>query len=499
MPIVPVQLPQGIERDATPYDSPNRWWDMNLVRWQSGSLRPINGWQRTTGTPLSGAVRKIGVWRGNDSIRHVLVGTDNKLYTDTGGYTDITPTSFTPLSSIGINGGYGTFDYGEYTYGTARAAPSPVYSPFAFWTFGYWGEDVILTANSDGYLYYYVSGTPTVKPTKITTAPTGNNAVIVTEERHVMAIGCGGERRRVGWSSREDYTDWDFTSITNTAGYLDLAARTPLQKAVKVKEGILIFSLSEVYLAQYVGAPYIYSFQRIADTALLHPDAICTFNGKAAWMTRSGFWVYDGGFAKPLSCPVLNDVMGQLDPTYGAFRAHGSNNGTYPELWWFYPSTGNNEANRYVLYNYVEDWWAWGSLSRSAMSPADVYRYPYMGSSDGNMYEHENGWTDAGNSRVGNIWIESGMLGIGQGDSTIEVRQVMPGTGFGYGSVNLTMYSRMAPEGAERTFGPYPMGTTGYTDVRVSGRDARIRFAATADGDWSVGKTRFDVTAGTGR
>lgn len=499
MPIVPVQLPQGIERDATPYDSPNRWWDMNLVRWQSGSLRPINGWQRLTASPLNGAVRKIHVWRDNTNSRHVLVGTDNKLYADTGSYDDITPTSFVPLSSIGVNGGYGTFEYGQYTYGNARPAPSPVFSPFAFWTFGNWGEDIILTANSDGRLFYYTSATVSTKPVVIATAPVGNTAVIVTEERHVMAVGCDGEPRRVGWSSREDYTDWDFASLTNTAGYIDLATKTPLQKAVKVKEGLLIFSLTEVYLAQYIGAPYIYSIQRIADTALLHPDTICTFNGKAAWMTRNGFWFYDGGFAKPAPCPIMNDINSQMDPTYGAFRSHASHNGAYPELWFFYPSTGNTEADRYVIYNYVEDWWAWGSMSRSAMVSADVFKRPYMGNGDGNMYEHEYGWTDAGTSRVGNIWIESGMLGIGQGDSTIEIRQVMPATGFGYGSVDLTMYTRMTPEGSERTFGPYAMGTTGYTDVRVSGRDARIRFSATEDGDWSIGKTRFDVTAGTGR
>lgn len=504
MPIVPVQLPQGIERDATPYDSPNRWWDMNLVRWQSGALQPINGWQRNTQSPLDSAVRKIHVWRDNSNVHRILTGTDNKLYvSDSGTFTDITPSGFVPLSSIGPNGGYGTFNYGGYKWGTARTSPAPAYSPFAYWTFGNWGQDVILTANSDGYLYYYTQSTPTTAPAKITTAPHGVRATIVSEERHVIAIGYNDGTtdypRRVAWSSREDYTDWDFASITNSAGYLDLACRTPLQKVVKVREGLLIFSLSEVYLAQYVGAPYIYSFQRLADTQLIHPDAICVFNGKAAWMGKNGFWQYDGGFAKPLLCPVLNDVNNQLDPIYGAFKAHGSHNAAFPELWWFYASTGSKKADRYVMYNYAEDWWAWGSLSRSAMVAAETYVRPYMGSEDGNIYEHEYGYTDAGASRVGSIWIESGMLGLGQGDSTIEVRQVMPATGFGYGSVALTMYTRMAPEGAERTFGPYQMGTNGYTDVRVSGRDARIRFTSTADTDWSVGKTRFDVTSGTGR
>ena len=115
----------------------------------------------------------------------------------------------------------------------------------AYWTFGNWGEDVIAAANSDGRLFYYTSSTPTTAPTVISTAPSGNTSVVVTDERHVFVVGQtggGGSTRRVAWSSREDYTDWNYSSTTNTAGFLDLAVRTPLLKGVKVKEGILIFS-----------------------------------------------------------------------------------------------------------------------------------------------------------------------------------------------------------------------------------------------------------------
>ena len=83
--LISVQLPPGIERNNTPYDTPGQWWDMNLVRWQSGSLQPIKGNQRLTSSPLDSAVRKIFVYRDNSNNRNVLVGTDNKLYYDNGG------------------------------------------------------------------------------------------------------------------------------------------------------------------------------------------------------------------------------------------------------------------------------------------------------------------------------------------------------------------------------------------------------------------------------
>jgi len=133
--LVPVQLPPGMERNNTPYDTTGAWWDMNLVRWQSGSLMPVLGNQKLTATPLNGAVRKIFVYRDNANNRTALVGTDNKLYVDQGAYTNITPASFVPLSTIGVNGGFGTLDYGKYTYGNARPTPSPAFSPFAYWTF----------------------------------------------------------------------------------------------------------------------------------------------------------------------------------------------------------------------------------------------------------------------------------------------------------------------------------------------------------------------------
>ena len=499
MPLIPVQLPPGLERNNTPYDTPGRWWDMNLVRWQSGTIVPVGGWTRATSTALDSAVRKIHVWRDNNNTRNVLVGTDNKLYTDQGAYTDITPTGFVPLSNIGIDGGYGTFDYGKETYGTPRSGPSPVFSPYATWSFANWGEDVIFTANSDGRLYYYDVTNATTAPSIISGAVNGVTSVLVTDERHVMAIGYSGSQRAVAWSSREDYTDWNFSSAINTAGFQELTTRSPLVSGVKVKEGVLVFSYSDVFLAQYVGAPFVYGFQRISDTSMLHPASVATFNGKAVWLSRNGFQLYNGGFVQPLDCPLLNDILGEMDPTYGAFRLHGCHHGLFPEVWWFFATTGNTEANKYLIWNYSENYWAWGDLTRSAMSPAEIFKFPYMGSPDGNMYQHEDGATAAGVSRAGTIFIESGALGIGNGDQFFEVTQMLPATGTGTSNLGVTFYSRNAPEGAERTFGPYTMRSDGYVDTRVSGREARIRFTNLNDEAWAIGKTRLNVAAGGGR
>ena len=118
------------------------------MRWQSGSITPRslgeNGRKLPRATPLTGAVRKIFVYRDNSDQRHTLVGTDSNLYEDNGStYTDITPSAFVPLNTIGTGGGYGTLTYGSSTYGTPRSGSSPIFSPFAYWTMDSWGEDGI--------------------------------------------------------------------------------------------------------------------------------------------------------------------------------------------------------------------------------------------------------------------------------------------------------------------------------------------------------------------
>lgn len=500
-----IQLPPGIERNATPYDTPNRYWDMNLVRWQAGTLRPVGGWQRVTSVPLDTTARHIHMWRDNANIRHILVGTEAKLYIDTATtFTDITPTGFKPLDEVGTVAGYGTLEYGQYTYGDARPGTSTLYSPLPFWSFANWGEDVLLTANSDGNLYHYTTVSTTTKPVKVTTAPSGMNCIIVTDERHAMAIGCsvtgviGGEKRRIAWSNRESYSDWDFTDTTKTAGFVDVDARTPLTKAVKVKEGTLILSLSEAYLARYVGLPFIYGVDRLADVTMFSPAAFAEFNGKAVWMGKNGFFLYEGGIVRTLDCPISNDIFPSIDTIYGPRRAHAFHNATFPEVWFFYPTIGQAEANRYIYWNYAENFWGWGSLTRTAGVSGETSPRPLMAGSDGHLYEHENGWSDAGDPRSG-IYVETGMLPLTDGQRGVHITSLLPNNGKGYDSMKFQFYARQTPEGSERSFGPYNPRSSGYLDCRVSGRDVRMRIEATKDIDWSIGSIRFNVENGTGR
>lgn len=309
-----------------------------------------------------------------------------------------------------------------------------------------------------------------------------------------MAIGqnsSGGSLLRIAWSSSEDHTDWNFSSVTNTAGFQDLDAHSPLLTAVQVREGQLILGLTDAYLAQYVGQPFIYGFTRLSDAAMLHPDSVVKFEGKAAWLSANGFKLYNAGSIQTLDCPILADIFSEMDPDYGRFRLHGGYNGVFPELWWFYPTVGNTEANRYIIWNFVENWWMWGMLSRSAMAPGMVYKFPLMGTSTGLMYEHETGFTDSGNPRIGQIFAETGALPLSQDGNIVDVNSLQMATI--NGAISATAFTQYTPDGAETTFGPYTPRSDGYTDTRFSGRNARLRYNFLADIATGVGMTRLEI------
>jgi hypothetical protein len=574
MAIISVSLPPGVVKGATPYDSPGRWWDANLMRWRGAVMEPVGGWERASAAPMGSIVRKMHVWRDNANIERLLLGEDEALVVETDGdFVDITPSNFTPLTDVGAFG-YGVNDYSEEEFGTPRSTPSETYADaVAIWTMDNWGEDVLACASSDGRILYYdvtnsttdvleigkrsistvarnanivtlttvaphdftagrsitingvtdtsFNGTFTIvttpTDTTITYAQTAANAtssgglatlddvarscraVLVTPERHVQAIGIGGNPRRFAWSSREDFTDWVFTSTTNTAGYLDLEASTPLRSMAKVREGTLIFSESEVFLSRFVGSPFVYNAQILGETRLIAPNAFATFEGRCVWLSRTGFRLYDGGSFAPIQCDVLDYVLADIDPITGPTKTFGSWNGTFPEVWFFYPSVGSAECDKYVIWNYSEKWWSVGSLPRTAMAPAAVRKRPFMAGVDKFIYDHEYGWTAAGVSRVGTVWAETGALGLENGAALVELKQLMPANARGPNSMQFRFYGRMTPEGAERQFGPYAPRSDGYVDTRVNAREARMRVEATQDADWSLGPVRMDVRAGARR
>lgn len=575
MPLVPLSLPSGIVKPATPLMAKGRYWDGNLVRWRTNKLLPVGGWERITSSPLDSAARCIFPWRDNANDQWMLIGCDTKLYANNGStYTDVTPVNFVPLSE---GGSYGAWDYGALLYGDDTDAtyprPASLLDPAVFtWSMDNWGEDVLSVASSDGRLFIYhpgdaqagivgfadistisrtsnvvtvttvldhsfrvgqsvviagvgtasFDGTFTITATPLANTftyaqsmsnasstggtathlgtPTQSRAVIVTPERHCVLLGVDGASRRVAWSDAEDYAEWDFASATNTAGFYDLDTQSRIVMAASVREGTIIWTEDEAWLMRYIGLPYIYGFERLGwGCGIVAPRAFATFAGRCVWMGRDSFWIYDGGYVKPLSCDVGDYIFSNLDPNTGKAYVHGAENGIFSEVWFWYPETGSSVPNKYVIYNYAEGWWSIGEMTRTASAGAGVFKYPIAGDENFDLFYHEDGWTNNGASLVGERWVESGSLNLQQGNNVMMVKQALTDSGYGYDSTALQFYTSYTPEGAETLSSVYTPRSDGYTDVRVSGRDMRLRIESTQDAPWSVGETRLDLVPRGGR
>ena len=647
MPLAPLNIPPGVVRAATPLQVKGRWYDANLIRWQSGKLLPVGGWERITSTPLASTVRGLFTWTTPTNIPLAVVGMSSGLSSLEGDtLTDVTPAGFVG-ESTGLSGAYGAGDYGDlyygldaptYTISTAvratnvvtittasthqfqtgtsvliagvtdssfngtftitrtgtttftyaqtaadasssggtarlpeadRRPASSAFIPAFSWTFDNWGGDILAVASSDGRLLHFEEGetttheagivpilsgsrvanvitfttedhhgygvgdviivtgntqatfndTFTIETTPSTTTftvddagpnetgtggiasitpacPQNNRAVLVTPERHAVLIGVGGNNRRVAWSSREDYVDWNFASVTNTAGFLDLDTSSQLVMCAPVREGTLIWTQDEAWLMRYIGLPYVYGIDRIGfGCGLIAPKAFVTYAGRCIWMGAESFWVYDGGVVKPLACDVGSFVFANIDPDYGKRYTHGSENNVFPEAWFWYPADGSSIPNKYVIYNYAEGWWSIGDMTRTASYGAGVLPYPISADGNNDLYFQESGWTAAGTPIQDARFAETGSINLQNGGLVSFVRQAMTDSGYGYDSTKLTFFSSFTPEGAETSSGPFHPRSDGYTDVRVTGRDYRIKVASTEDAPWSIGEMRLDFTA----
>jgi hypothetical protein len=486
---IPIKLPPGIYRNGTEYQAAGRWYDANLVRWYENTLRPVGGWRKRSSTQITGMCRGFLNWRDNSATRHTALGTHSTLYvmSESGTIKDITPAGFTAGTGDAIvKTGYGYSDYGKFSYGVARPDLGSI-TPATTWSLDTWGEYLVACSNADGKIYEWQLdfATPTLAAA-ITNAPTGNKAVLVTAERILFALGAGGNPRKVQWCDQENNTLWT-PDTDNLAGDFELATPGALLAGKRVKGINLLFTDVDVHTAQYVGAPFVYGFEKAGSgCGLISAQAVAAIDTAAIWMSKSGFWIYDG-YVKPLPSDVSDYIFGNINFNQSS-KVYAIHNSQYGEIWWYYPSSASNENDSYVTYNYRENHWAVGTLARTAGTDAGVFSRPMAVSVDGYVYEHEVGFDYDGAS----VFAESGPVQIGNGDNIMSVREVIPDEQ-ALGEAVVSFTARNYPTGAEVSFGPYSAANP--TSVRFSGRQINMKVTGAVLADWRVGVMRLDAVA----
>lgn len=424
MPFVKIDVPPGMYLNGTEYGAAGRWRLGNLVRFFRGEPQPIGGWVGvpldviadevsvivgdiespggsypilTTVTPsvgyLEGTCRGIISWRDNSETKWMAFGTTRKLYAFDGTTLyDITPTGLGVGEENQFFGeGFGALDYGEEEYGTPRSASgaSIVEDPGA-WTLDVWGENLIACANWKGLLYQWDPNTPSTVAEEIDDGsgeevPQQCRAVLVSNERHLIALGAGewtgvvwqNNRRRVAWSTSEDLEEWT-PSATNSAGDLQLNTNGLIVCGAKFRNEILIWTDVDLHRMTYIGAPYFYSIKPVASGAgIVSVQAYVVTNQFVFWVSSEGFFVYDGT-VRELFPEVDDYYQDRVTQTQQGKIACG-HNPQFNEIWVFYPSNdpANLENDSYIIWNYDEDTWAVGEgVSRSSWNEASIWGSP---------------------------------------------------------------------------------------------------------------------------
>lgn len=503
MALIPIDLPPGVFRNGTAYQSKGRWFDTNLVRWKNGQLQPVGGWQRIGQDPFEGKVRALHPWRDNAANRWMGIGTNEGLFVfNNDKFYEVTPTDqpFPIGRENSVYGlGFGASLYGKEAYGTERAATGLVLEA-ATWTLDNWGENLVACATHDGRLYEWVVDTiePIGAAVVLSNAPTNCRGLIVSEERHLVALGAGGNPRKVAWSDQEDNNTWT-PAATNAAGDLELVTAGLIECARRMPGQILIWTDVDVHVMRHIGQPFVYAIERAGEGGIVGPNAHMAFGNTCVWMGDKGFWLYDG-VVKPLESEVNDYIFSDIN-MFQSVKITAAHIADLGEIWWFYPSRSSVENDRYVIWNYRENHWSIGQLARTAWADAGAFSQPFGAGDDSYLYQHEQGFTDNGATRVGQVFARSSPIELGNGDQVLAVRQLIPD-----GCPNVPTCTevefdvRFTPMGAATTAGPFNFSRPdGYSDARFTGRQVDLTVRATQDAPFRFGTLRLDGVLGSGR
>jgi hypothetical protein len=420
--------------------------------------------------------------------------------------------------------GWGAGTWGRDGWGEAASGGLTTTNEIRLWSHDNFGEDLIINPR-DGAIYYWDKSTGTGSPAvEIGTlggasqTPTIAKQVLVSDQsRHVLAFGCnpqGGSIQDpllVRFSDQESITEWSATATT-TAGDLRLGSGSTFVQALETKREILIWTDTALHSMRFIGPPFTFGLQQLSSNiTIMGPNAAVATEDVVFWMGIDNFYIY-AGQTQQLPCPVKDKVfldfnLSQTDKVYAGI------NSEFGEVIWLYPSDtnavangGNGQNDRYVIYNYNEKVWYYGSIGRSAWLDRGTRTYPIV-AGGGYLYNHEFGYDDDGTAM--DSYIQSAPIDIGDGDKFTYVRRIIPDLTFN-GSTNLsspqatfTLKTRDFPgqsfeddsTGTVTRTSSSPVETfTNQLHMRARGRSFAMKVESEALGArWKLGSPRIDI------
>ena len=391
------------------------------------------------------------------------------------------------------------------------------------WSQNNFGEDLIFGPRGGPIYLWDASGGVGTRGVALagTNVPLVQNAMLVSDiSRFVFAFGCNTlgtsvkNPMLVRWSDQEDATQWT-PSATNQAGSLILSNGSEIVAAHQARQEVLVWSDAALYSLQYVGAPVVWGAQLVGEnTSIISPNAVAYANGVAYWMGQDKFYVYDGA-TKPLTCNLRKFIFNDLNPLQYDQIFAGTLE-SYHEIWWFYCSSDVTVIDRYVVYNYLDSIWYYGTLGRTAWIDSGLRDFPLAATYENNLVNHEEGVdnNELGENTAIVAYAETAEFDLDDGHQFNFIWRVLPDITFDGSTIDsptatmtlLPMQNSGSGYNSPASVGGTNAGTitrsavlpiekfTGQLNTRVRGRQMVMKIESTAAGvAWQLGSPRLDM------
>ena len=400
-------------------------------------------------------------------------------------------------------------------------------APIRLWSQANFGEDLFFTYRG-GELFYWdanngvsgravyvsslagASGVPTI----------ANKAFVSDIFRFAFCFGANDigasalDPMLIRWSSQEDVSNWTPTA-TNQAGSLRLSRGSEIVTAIQARQEILVWTDTAVYGLQYLGAPEVWGAQLLGDNITVASPNTAVYSGKTAyWMGTDKFYIYNGT-VQTLPCSIRSYIFNDFNSSQYAQVIAGTNE-RFDEIWWFYCSAESTQNDRYAVYNYLQDIWYYGTLSRSAWIDADLRESPMAATYNNNLVNHEVGFDNQETATALPITatLVSSEFDLDDGDKFMFINRMLPDITFEGSTADspaavMTLLPRQNSGSAYNnptSEGGVDNATvtrsavvpieefTGQVFVRVRGRQLAFKVESTELGvSWKLGITRLDM------
>ena len=421
--------------------------------------------------------------------------------------------------------GWGASTWGNGGWGEVSALSET--DQLRLWTQDNFGEDLLINPRAGG-LYYWTQDngltTRAVAFSSLTNAnltPTKAFQLIVSDiDRHILALGAdplnaAGTARTgnidplfICWCDQENAPEWE-PKYTNTAGSLRLSAGSQIIGGLRSRQETLIWTDDALYSVKFIGPPYTFGANLINQgLGMVAPKAAVNAPPGVFWMDRSGFYLYNGSVSR-VPCTVHNYVFSDINQEQ-VFKIFAFLNRQFNEIGWYYPSGSSTEIDRFVTYNYQEQVWSYGNLTRYAWLDEGVQPYPRATGTDtyNYIYQHETG-NDADGSPMDNVYIETSdfTLDLSGGNSYTFMDQAIPdvlftGDGGSDQVINFVLKMRNFPNETFTTESTNTVtASTTKLNLRGRARQAVVRLESDDDADagarlgvgWRLGSMRLNT------